>query len=245
MNFRDQGIIISKKELKERSYIITLFSEKHGIYSGVINQYNKKIGYSLAEGNLVDFTWGARLHEHIGTIKAELVKSYNSYLIMNKTKLYAFSSIISILKLAFCERAPHNNLFPAFMNFIESLKAEFSFTEYIKFELEILAEAGFKLQLDRCGATGQANDLHYVSPKSGRAVSKVAGAPYSDKLLILPKFLIGEVIGNSLKESLDKESVIESLKLTSYFFNRYILVNRSQPLARIKFTEHISSLYIS
>ena len=76
MNFRDKGIIISKKMLKERSYIITVFTEKHGIYSGVLKQYSKKTGDSLSEGNLIDFFWNARLHEHIGSAKAELIKSY-------------------------------------------------------------------------------------------------------------------------------------------------------------------------
>ena len=92
MNFRDQGIIISKKPLKERSYIVTIFTENHGIYSGVLTQYTKKTGDSLAEGNLVDFFWNARLHEHIGSVKAELIKSYSSHLLMNKTKSERFES---------------------------------------------------------------------------------------------------------------------------------------------------------
>ncbi len=231
MNFRDQGIIISKKPLKERSYIVTIFTETHGIYSGVLNQYTKKTGDSLAEGNLVDFFWNARLHEHIGSVKAELIKSYNSHLLMNKTKLYAFNSITSILKLAFCERAPHNNLFPSLLAFMESLKQEFSFFEYIRLELEILAEAGYKLQLDRCAATGLTEDLHYVSPKSGCAVSKTAGAPYSDKLLILPKFLAGC--------AMEQAAIADALKLTSYFLNRYILADNGAPQARLQFTEHV------
>ena len=234
MNFRDQGIIISKIPLKERSYIVTIFTENHGIYSGVLNQYTKKTGDNLAEGNLVDFVWNARLHEHIGSVKAELIKAYNSHFLMNKTKLYAFNSITSLLKLAFCERAPHNNLFPALLAFMESLKQVFSFAEYIKLEIEILAEAGYKLQLDRCAANGLTHDLHYVSPKSGCAVSKGAGDPYSDKLLILPKFLLGE--------AMDKSSINNALRLTSYFLNRYILEDKGPPQARQQFTEHISLL---
>jgi DNA repair protein RecO (recombination protein O) len=238
MNFRDQGIIISKKALKERSYILTLFTENHGIYSGILTQYSKKTGDSLAEGNLVDFSWNARLHEHIGSIKAELIRSYNSHLLMSKTKLYAFNSLTSILKLAFCERAPHNNLFPALLNFMESLKQKFSFFDYIKLEIEILAEAGYKLQLDRCAATGLAEDLHYVSPKSGCAISKAAGTPYADKLLILPKFLSGNAIT-------EETEIADSLKLTSYFLNRYILASSGQPRPRSQFVEHITALNLA
>ena len=115
---------------------------------------------------------------------------------------------------------------------MESLKQEFSFSEYIKLEIEILAEAGYKLQLNKCVATGLADDLHYVSPKSGCAVSKNVGAPYSDKLLILPKFLAGDI--------LDKDSTTDALNLTSYFLNRYILVDKGSPQARQQFTEHIT-----
>lgn len=236
MNFRDRGIIISKKPLKERSYIVTIFTEKHGIYSGVLKQYSQKTGDSLAEGNLVDFFWNARLHEHIGYAKCELIKSFSAHIMMSKTKLYAFNSIVSLLKLAFCEREPHNNLFPSLLTFITSLKTGFLFTEYIKLELSILAEAGYQLQLDNCAVTGSNENLCYVSPKSGKAVSKAAGEAYKDKLLKLPVFSAGGEINNT--------TMADALSLTSYFFDRYILQNRPQPTPRIKFIEHLSNLQI-
>lgn len=235
MNFRDQAIIISKKPLKERSYILTVFTAKHGIYSGVANQYSKKTGDSLQEGNLVDFFWNARLHEHIGSAKAELVKAYNSHIIMNKTKLYAFNSIVDLLKMAFCEREPHNNLFPALLEFIESLRQDFSFAKYIEIELEILAESGYTLQLDRCAATGTSDNLYYVSPKSGRAVSKEAGADYANKLLKLPEFFTSNA-------EINRQAVIDSFKLTSYFFERYVFLNRKPPTSRAVLMEHL--LYV-
>ena len=230
MNFCDQGIIISKRMLKERSYIVTIFTEKHGIYSGVLKQYSKKTGDSLVEGNLVDFFWSARLHEHIGSAKAELIKSYNSHIMMDKTKLYAFNSIVSLLKIAFCEREPHNNLFPDLLKFIDSLKQEFSFLEYIKLELSILAEAGYQLQLDRRAASGTNKDLCYVSPKSGKAVSKTEGEPYASKLLKLPKFLNGN-------SEATKSDIQDALNLTSYFFERYITPNKPQPKEKSRFAE--------
>lgn len=232
MNFRDQAIIIAKKPLKERSYIITAFTAKHGIYSGVITQYSKKTGDSLSEGNLVDFFWNARLHEHIGSVKAELVKAYNSHIIMNKTKLYAFNSIVDLLKMAFCEREPHNNLFPALLEFIETSKQNFSFAKYVKLELQILAESGYTLQLDKCAVTDSAEDLYYVSPRSGRAVSKQAGADYANKLLKIPRFFIEDT-------EIDKDSINDSFKLTSYFFERYVFLNKKPPTSRAVFMEHL------
>ena len=235
MNFKDRGIILSKSPLKEKSSIVTIFTENHGIYSGVLKQYNKKSGDNLVEGNLVDFFWNARLHEHLGSAKAELIKSYNAYLMINKTKLYAFNSIVSILKASFCEREPHNNLFPKLILFMEKLKEGFAFDEYIKFELEILKESGYQLQLNSCAATGSDKDLIYVSPKSGQAVSRNAGTPYADKLLTLPQFLINN-------GTIDFNSINDAFKLTSYFFERYILVNKPNPPARTSFIELMQSM---
>lgn len=233
MNFRDRGIIISKKTLKENNYVLTVFTQNHGIYAGVLKQYSKKNGDSLAEGNLIDFFWNARLHEHLGYAKAELVKSYNSYLIQDKTKLYAFNAITELLKAAFCEREPHNNLFPALILYLESMKENFCFQKYFNFELAILAETGYRLQLDACAVTNKGDDLYYVSPKSGRAVSKQTGEPYEDKLLRLPRF-------DTDKSILTVDMISDALKLTSYFFSRYIFINKALPLSRQEFYRHLS-----
>jgi DNA repair protein RecO (recombination protein O) len=235
MNFKDRGIILSKSPLKEKSSIVTIFTENHGIYPGVIKQYNKKSGDNLFEGNLVDFFWTARLHEHLGSAKAELVKAYNAYLMTNKTKLYAFNSIVGILKASFCEREPRNNLFPQLILFMEKLKESFAFDEYIKFELEILKESGYQLQLNSCAATGSKENLIYVSPRSGQAVSRNAGIPYASKLLALPQFLIN-------KEPINLNSINDAFKLTSYFFERYILANKPNPPARNYFIELMQSI---
>lgn len=231
MNFRDRGIIISKRPLKERSCIITVFTESHGIYSGVLRQYSKKMGDNLAEGNLIDFFWNARLHEHIGSAKAELIKSYHSHIMMDKTKLYAFNAMVSLLKMAFCEREEHNNLFPTLLRFIEGFKQSFSFERYIELELEILAESGYRLQLDSCVVTNSDQDLYYVSPKSGCAVSRKAGADYADKLLKLPQFLISDA-------EITPHEMHDALRLTSYFLERYIFINSPAPAARKNFIEH-------
>ncbi|MFK7973268.1 MAG: DNA repair protein RecO [Rickettsiaceae bacterium] len=231
MHFSDKGIIISKKPLKENSYIVTVFTQSHGIYSGVLKQYSKKTGDRLVEGNLVDFAWHARLHEHLGSVKIELIRSYNSYLLLNKMKLYAFNSAISLLKKSFGEREPHNSLFPFLLSFLESLKKAFSFQHYIHLELAILSEAGYKLQLDHCIVTGQQDNLYYVSPKSGQAVSKAAGDPYSNKLLRLPQFLLDDV-------KLTSPMLQDAFTLTSYFFNRYIFVGQEIPLSRNYFCQY-------
>jgi DNA repair protein RecO (recombination protein O) len=236
MNFKDRGIILSKKFLQDNKYIVTIFTEKHGLYSGVVNKSSKKEGSVLSEGNLVDFLWHARLHEHIGYAKIELIKSFGAHIITNKTKLYAFNSIVSLLKISFCEREPHNNLFPHLLDFMESLKDHFNLERYIIFELSLLAETGHELQLDRCAATNRSSNLFYVSPKSGRAVCKQAGDEFANKLLLLPQFLI-------TNSNITYEQLNQAYLLTSYFIDRYILFGRDTPKAREIFYNYMINIY--
>jgi len=237
MNFQDIGIIIAKKPLKESLQLITVFTKTHGLYSGVRRSGSRKISTFYNEGNLVDFSWTARLHEHIGSVKCELIKSYSGTLITDKTRLYAFNSIVDLLKLAFHEREPHNNFFPEFEEYLQKSAQAFSIYDYIKLELAILGESGYELQLDRCAVTGNTQDLYYVSPRSGKVVSKQAGEPYIDKLLRLPAFLTC----NS-ENKLSFEEIRQAFDLTGYFFNRYFFHNHQQPKARQAFMEHILSI---
>lgn len=223
MNFKDIGIIIAKKPLKENSAIITVFTENHGLYSGVIRETSRKSGSINQQGNIVDFFWQARLHEHIGMAKCELIKSYAGLLITNKIKLYAFNSIISLIKIAFHERENHNNFFPIFVKYLSSLANNFIFEEYIRFELAILQESGYGLELDRCVVTGSQENLKYVSPKSGKAVCLSEGLAYQDRLLILPQFL------TSTKCKITNDDKKQAFNLTTYFFNRYFF-DKQQPL---------------
>ena len=226
MHFRDRGIIIAKRPLRENSAIITLFTEFHGVYSGVVRESSKKCGSVNQEGNMVDFFWQSRLHEHLGMAKCELIKAYSSFLITDKIKLYAFNSLISLIKIAFHERETHNNFFPILADYIHNLAQGFTFTEYIKVELAILQESGYGLEINQCTVTGSNQDLYYISPKTGRAVCKNAGLAYHDKLLILPQFLISNV---ATITNIEKQQAFD---LTTYFFNRYFSQNNKLPSAR-------------
>ena len=217
--------------------MLSVFTKQHGLYSGVVRGSLKKSTAHYSEGNLVDFFWQARLHEHVGTAKCEIIKSYSGVLIGSKTKLYAFNSIVSLIKAAFHEREPHNNFFPEFENYLQKSINSFHITDYIHLELSILNESGYGLQLDECAATGSTADLCFVSPKSGKAVSRQAGLPYLDKLLHLPKFL------SDSSFEITKDQIKQAFDLTSYFFDRYFLHNSKQLQARNLFIEHVQSLY--
>ncbi|XVN40376.1 MAG: DNA repair protein RecO [Rickettsia endosymbiont of Argas persicus] len=232
MNIKDIGVIIAKKPLKENTFIITVFTKNHGLYSGVAKESSKKSKFIYQEGNIVDFLWQARLHEHIGLAKCELIKSYTGHFIMSKAKLYAFNSVVSLIKELFHEREEHYSFFSLLINYLDNLAKNFCFRDYISFELALLAEMGYELDFTRCGVSGVTEDLAYISPKSARAVSYEVGLPYKDKLLPLPKFLL------SSNDEITLEEKKQALNLTTYFFNRYLFHNHKQPEARQSFIEY-------
>ena len=234
MNFQDIGIIIAQKPLKENSTIISVLSMNNGLYSGVARWSSKKSKFLLQPGNLVDFFWQARLHEHIGSARCDLIKSYTGVILQNKSKLYAFNSIVSLVLKVFGEREPHNNFFSLFKKYLDGLAKDFNFRSYIEVELGILAESGYALQLDKCGATGEISDLFYVSPKTGRAISRNEGKKHSDKLLLLPEFFTNQNAEPSRLE------IIQAFNLTSYFFNRYLFHGQSLS-TREAFIDHVKS----
>lgn len=233
MQFKDRGLILTKKPLKEKDYIIDVFSQQHGVYSGVLKQYSKKNGDNLTPGNLVEFSWYSRLEEHIGTIRAENIKSYSNQLMFDQLKLYSFHSLISLLKLSFRERERHDQLFLSLLNFMESLKNNFQIKNYLNFELAILKEAGYQLNLQQCVVSGSMTDLCFVSPKSGQAVSRHAGRAYQAKLLPLPEFLVSQIEPNL-------EQIRQGFILTSYFFEKYIFNDKPMPIARSLFIELVT-----
>lgn len=228
MKVQGAAIIISKRLLEENSAIITIFSKDHGIYSGVVSKLKGKSGIDIHQvGNLIDFHWNARLEKHIGTLRCELITSYSSKLMYDKHKLYSLNSLLSIIASSLRPHDAHSRLFDQVMNYIDKLAfGKFSFLEYIKIELFILSEIGYSLDISRCCSSGSVEDLIYVSPKTGRAVSKEAGAPYASKLLPLPEFLTSEY------EPENGEEVRTAFDLTGYFFKRYIFKDGTEPTHR-------------
>lgn len=234
MHFKDIGIIIEKKVLKENSSILSVFSQNNGLYSGVIKEYSAKSRSIYQIGNLVDFIWQARLHEHIGNAKCELIKSYTGHIIQDKVKLYAFNSLISLIKITFHERENHNKFFTIFNNYLSELTKQFNFRQYIKIELAILEAVGYALQLHECVVTQTTQNLSFVSPKSGKAVCTKEGQLYANKLLVLPQFL------NNPNLEITNVEKYQALELTTYFFNRYFFEG-SLPSAREQFINYITS----
>ncbi len=228
MKISDCGIIVSKRLFEENGGIITVFTKEHGLCSGIVKNLYSGKGTSVYQiGNFVDFTWNARLSTHVGTVKCEVIRSYISQIIYNKTKLYALNSILDIVTSSLKPHEKYPDLFDHIHGYITGLVGgDFSFLSYIKAELYLLNQVGYSLDLSKCAVNQLAENLSYVSPKSGKAVSEEAGAPYASQMLPLPSFLTTDT------EPLSAEEARAALSLTGYFFKRYVLHNQAEPLSR-------------
>lgn len=218
MQWRDDGIVLSIKTHGETSVLIELFTFERGRHLGLVRGgRSRKIRPILQVGNVVEATWRARLDEHLGSVTVEMIEPIASKLFDDALALAGLSSLCSLLSL-FPERAPHQGLYKGAKLVLSHMEDEDIWPGLlVRFELEILAELGFQLDFSECAATGVKEDLIYVSPKSGKAVSRDAGLPYKDKLLELPAFLRG-----NKEEGVSRKDILNGFALTGFFFERYV-----------------------
>ena len=226
--WNDVGIILSAKKYGEKGLIINVLTELHGRYVGWINNYKtKSISSSVQPGNLVKVVWKSRLIEQMGNFKIELISSISGKIFDEKLKLQALNSLCSLLEKFLPERQSYPEIFNATKAFLNVLAINNESENkkwikgYVKWEIGLLSSIGFSLNLKQCAVTRQKQNLHYVSPKTGNAVSKDGAGKFAPKLLKLPMFLGGpEVIGSSLREE-----IIMGLNITTYFFKNKLLLS--------------------
>ncbi|NVK32857.1 MAG: DNA repair protein RecO [Rhodobacteraceae bacterium] len=225
MEWSAKGIVLSVRKHSERDVILEVMTDTRGRHLGLVRGgRSKRLQPFLQPGNELDLTWRARLIEHLGVFSLEPGKLNAADYLSNAFALHALQHICGLLRLL-PERQEHPRLFSALNVLLEHLnEASIAAPLIIKFELETLRELGFGLDLESCAATGITHDLGYVSPKSGRAVSRDAGRPYHDKLFTLPPFLAdGERQPGS-------EITFDDLKngflITSFFLNARVLEPR-------------------
>lgn len=218
MHWSDNAIILSVRRHGETSAIIRVLAQQHGVVAGVVRGAYSKTNRGMVQlGNLVSAGWSARLSEHIGSFKLEPLKSHAALIMQDEQKLAMLTSACALLEQVLPERHPYPKLYDHCLKLLDEL----SWRSYIHFEMLILAETGFGLDISACAATGRRDDLIYVSPKSGRAVSREAGEPYKDRLLKLPQFLILSAIATT--ESNNGDEISNGLALTGYFIEHWLL----------------------
>lgn len=233
MEWRDEGIILGTRRHGETSAILEVMTRAHGRHLGMVRGgRSRKQQPVLQAGNRVDLLWRARLDEQLGTFQAEPIELNAARLFDSATAVYGLQTLAGHLRLL-PERDPHRNLYETLMLMLEHLDDPASAGELVvRFELLILDELGFGLDLSCCAATGGTEDLVYVSPKSGRAVSRAAGAPWQDRMLPLPAFLQR---GSGLRAS--PADIDAAFRLTGFFLSRHVYEPRglNEPEARSGF----------
>lgn len=222
MHWTESGIVLSARKHGESSVIVNLLTRAHGRHVGLVRGgTGKRLRGVLQPGNEVTATWRARLAEHLGNYTLELAAARAAPLLDDRARLAALSSACAMAQTVLPEREPHPAVYAGFRVLLDALEAESTWPAvYVHWELGLLAELGFGLDLSRCAATGVREDLVYVSPRSGRAVSRGPGAEYADRLLVLPAFLLGNGGGAAGPSGRD---IIDGLTLTGHFLELHVL----------------------
>lgn len=238
MEWSGEGIIIGVRRHGESSVIAELMTPDRGRYLGLVRGgRSRKHAATLQAGNSVDVTWRARLEEHLGNFTLELTKARAADLINDRVRLYAAQLLCDHLRLL-PERDPHDLLLGMVIQILDGeLDQQELAIALTRFEFALLEELGFGLDIYSCAVTGATSGLTHVSPKSGRAVTAKAAAPYIDKLLALPPFLLNAA-------DVKPGDLADAFALTGYFLDMHVWSARniSVPAVRERLIEALVAL---
>ncbi len=234
MRWADDGIFLSGRPHGETSLIADIFTRENGRARGLVKGgRSRRIRPILQTGNGLKVEWRARLDDQLGVYTAELTEPTASRVLDDKLSLAGLTALVSLLQVL-PERDPHPKLFDAARICLQAAGEEGFPASLIRFELRFLDELGFGLNLTACAATGRPDDLAYVSPRSGQAVTREAGDPYRDRLLPLPAFLTGAQAGGLPS----REDIQAAFSMTGHFLAAHVFAeaHKSIPKAREEFT---------
>lgn len=236
MQWTDDAFVLSVRRHGETGVVAHLLTREHGRHAGLVRGgASKQLRGALQPGNRIRTTWMARLEDQLGVLAVEPAAAHAALAMDDPGRLAALSAACALAELVLPEREPHPAVFAAF----EALAADLAGTSwpssYVRWELVLLAELGYGLDLSACAVSGRTDDLVWVSPKSGRAVSAEAGAPYAGKLLPLPRFLVAGGSGSTAE-------VAAGLALTGHFLERHVLAphRRAMPAARARLVDRMA-----
>ncbi len=220
MDFADQGFVLSARRHGEGDLILACLTQAHGRHLGLVKGGAGRKNRPFFEiGNQLQLTWRARLAEQLGHFQAELLEANAAHLIDDADRLAALSAAAAVIDATLPEREPHQDVHDDFKILIQGLVAGVPDWGglYLRWELKLLADLGFGLDLSRCAVTGASDDLIFVSPKTGRAVSRQGAGRYAERLLPLPSFLLVE------GKAADTTDLAQGLRLTGHFIHAHLL----------------------
>ena len=252
MRWNDEGIVVWRSAFGEGSMTVSVLTREHGLHAGLV-RCGRGGGSSrndLQPGNLLDVQWSGRLSEHLGNYTVQVKKAYASYVMQGRGVLLALNSVVSLLRFALPERQPMPLLYGRTHALLQLLANEaedggshrsssYWAQAYCLWELALLEELGYGLDMGSCALGGDVGDLGYVSPKTGRAASVGKAFGYRDKLLRLPNFLMG-----GLCDDVGGVDLLGALELTGFFIGSRILepVGREFPYERMRLLETFSAI---
>ncbi|MFW8635005.1 DNA repair protein RecO [Cribrihabitans pelagius] len=238
MEWRDQGILLTMRRHGEHAAIIDVFTEGHGRHAGVVRGgAGRRMAPVLQPGAQLDLTWRARLEDHLGSYHAEPLRSRAAAALSGRLALAGLNAVTALLAFCLPEREPHPDLYMRSERLLDLLEQEDLWPlAYLRWEMALLEEMGFGLDLGACAVTGTVEGLAYVSPKSGRAVSREGAGEWADRLLPLPPVMLGQ--GEA-----DDGEILQALRATGYFLEAHLapsLGNRPLPEARGRLCDTLS-----
>ena len=218
MEWCDEGLVVGVRTHGETSVILDLFTPQRGRHLGmVLGGRSRRLRPLLQPGNGLLATWRARIDEHMGTYTVEALRMRAGQIMESASALHALNHLCALIRLL-PERDPHPGLHERFEHMLDRLDDRQGLPPMlVRFELLLLSDLGFGLDLECCGATGVREDLAYVSPRTGRAVSRAAGAPYRDRILVLPGFLSAD---SEERSEVPADDILDGFRLTEHFLKR-------------------------
>jgi DNA repair protein RecO (recombination protein O) len=245
MDFTDDAIVLSARRHGEANAVLSVLTREHGRHLGLVKGGTSRRQRPMLEiGNRLKVTWRARLEEQLGNFTAEPVGAVSALLLDDPLKLAALASACSVADVVLPEREPHEDVYQATAILIVAITGESAAwpADYVRWELALLTSLGFGLDLSNCAVTGDTENLAFVSPKTGRAVSRAGGQGYVGRLLPLPAFLLGPMVNGAEP---DRSDMLAGLRLTGYFLDRHVLhgpITDKRLEARSRFIDRLAAL---
>ncbi|MCP4393570.1 MAG: DNA repair protein RecO [Alphaproteobacteria bacterium] len=253
MNWQDEGFVLSVRKHGESSAIVNLLTKHHGRHAGYVRGgASKKQKATYQIGNMVEVKWSSRIDDALGSYACDVLNCYPAVVMGDSLKLACLVSACEFANVVLPERESVEFVFHAMHGLLSDLRdsvggygeEEYAFLKtYVLWEMVLLNALGFGLSLDKCASTGITENLIYVSPKTGRAVSAEAGEAWKDKLLPLPRFIAERAfVGGRQEQKSLIEEILDGFLLTGYFLNRHVLevgrlefpASRERLIAKIK-----------
>lgn len=230
MEWDDEAVVLSARTLGESSAVLSALTRRHGRHAGLVRGGSGRRGRGLLQpGNRIACRWRARAAEQLGSFACELITATAPAVLEDAPRLAAVASACAVLDAALPEREPATAQHDGLLALLRAVEEDAAWPSvYVRWEMALLADLGFGLDLSACAVTGAREGLAFVSPRTGRAVCAAAAAPWQQRLLVLPAFLTGDAA------AADSDEIIAGLALTGHFLHRCVFAehDRELPAAR-------------